>query len=80
MEAGLVDCGADVVGVGLSGKLDADDGAAAEVDVEREMVPEEDRQQAGNAEDEREAEEIPLLPKPVDFWIMKQFHENSAFR
>ncbi len=58
----------------MGGELDADDGAAAEIDVEREVVPEEDGEKAGNAEDQREAEEIPLLSQPVDFWIMKQFH------
>ncbi len=65
---------------GLLGKFDADDGAAAKVHVQRQAMPEEDGEQAGNAEDEREAEEIPLLPEPVDFCVMKQFHEIRLFR
>ena len=60
---------------GVGGEFDADDRATAEVDVQRQMMPEKDGKQARYAEDEREAEEIPLLPEPVDFWIMKQFHE-----
>jgi hypothetical protein len=40
------------------------------------MMPEQDGKEAGNAEDEGKAEEIPFLPQPVDFWIMKQFHKN----
>jgi hypothetical protein len=36
-------------------------------------VPEEDRQQAGHTEDEREAEEVPLFPKPIDVDATKQF-------
>jgi hypothetical protein len=42
-------------------------------------VPEENRQQAGHTENEREAEEIPLLPQPVDLYVVKQFHLNSVY-
>jgi hypothetical protein len=39
------------------------------------MMPEQHRQHAGHAENERKPEEIPLLPEPIDIYLPKQFHE-----
>jgi hypothetical protein len=75
-ETGLVHGGTNAVGIGFLGEFDTDNGAPAEVNVEGQAVPEEDGQEAGNTEDEGKAEEIPLLPEPVYFGVMKQFHEN----
>src|SRR6185437_14625214 len=55
-------------------KLQIDERAALEVDPKRQAMPEEQRDQARDAEDQREAQEIPLLPQPVDIYFMKKFH------
>ena len=57
-------------------KLHIDQRAALEVDPQWNVAPEKDGQQASHAEDEGEAEEIPLLPQPVDLYVVKQFHLN----
>ncbi len=55
-------------------KLDPQLSATAKIHVERQVMPEEKRQNARHTEDEREGEEIPFLPKPIDFYVPKQFH------
>jgi hypothetical protein len=38
------------------------------------MVPEQNGKHARNAEDQREGEEVPLLPKKIDVYVMKELH------
>src|ERR1700733_4505085 len=78
-DTGLVHSITDAVRRRRRVELDVDQRAALEVDADRNMVPKEDGQQAGHAEDEREAEEIPLLPQPIDVYVVKQFHLNSVY-
>jgi hypothetical protein len=40
-------------------------------------MPEEHRSQAGDGEDQREGEKIPLLAKEIDICITEQFHFRS---
>src|ERR1700722_12372227 len=77
--AGLVHRRTDAVGGRRGVELHVDQRAALEVDAQRNAVPEENRQQAGHTENEREAEEIPFLPQPVDLYVVKQFHLNSVY-
>ena len=55
-------------------KFQINERATLEIDAQRQPVPEEDGQQAGDAKNEREAEKIPLLSQPVDIDFMKKFH------
>ena len=74
MDACLIHCLAHPVGVSRLVRLDIDQGAALEVDTAWNAMPEKHREYARDAENEREAEEIPLLAKPVDLYLAKQFH------
>src|SRR5262249_30957070 len=60
-QARSVQVGANLVDVRRGGKTDISVGATAEVHAQRDVVPEQHREYAGDAEDEREAEEMPLL-------------------
>src|ERR1700722_2265155 len=77
--ASLVHRRTDAIGRRRSVELHVDQRAALEVDAQRNAVPEENGQQASHTENEREAEEIPLLPQPVDLYVVKQFHLNSVY-
>ena len=79
LDPGIVDArairsSANLVDVRRLVKLHVDQRSALEVHPERNAVPEQHRQQAGHAENQREAEEVPLFTKPIDIYITKQFH------
>src|SRR5207253_8030892 len=62
---------ADVRGIH---KLHVDQGAATEIHAQRNAVPEQHGKNASHAEDQREAEEVPLFTKKIDICIAKKFH------
>ncbi len=74
MNAGAVQRRADVVLIRRAVELHRDLGSAAEVDTQRNVVPEQHAQNAGDRKNQGEAEEVPLLPQPVDIDTAKQFH------
>jgi hypothetical protein len=55
-------------------EFQVDQGPALEIHTQRQSMPKEHGQQARNAENQREAEKIPLLSQPVDIYFMKKFH------
>ncbi len=82
LDAGIVDAGtvgrlANSVRVRRLLKLDIDQRAAAEIDAQIDVVPEQNREDARHAEDQRKGEEVPLLPQPIDVNAMKQFHSKT---
>ena len=62
LQPGAVQIAANLVVVGGGGGFQVNVGAALEVHSQRNAVPEHHAEDAGHAEDQREAEEIPLLP------------------
>src|SRR5579862_749541 len=54
--------------------LHIDNRAAAKIDAQWDTVPERHGEQAGHAENQREGEEVPLLPQEIDVCIFKEFH------
>ncbi len=77
LQAGAIQFGANGIHVGLLGELNVHDGAAAEIDAERNVMPEQHGSDAGEGEDQRESEKVPLLAKEVDICATKQFHCKS---
>ena len=80
VRAGAVHRRADVILVRRLVEVHRDLCAALEVYAQRDVVPEQDAQHAGNRKDQREAQEEPLLSKPVDISAAKQFHLKPSFR
>ena len=62
MDAGAVHSLADAVGVWRLLELNVDQGAAAKVDSQLDVMPKQNRQNSGYAEDQREGKEVPLFP------------------
>ena len=58
--------------------MNRDLGTALEVHAPRNAMPEQHAEHAGDREDQREAEEVPLLTQPVDVCVPKQFHVASS--
>ncbi len=48
--------------------------SAAEVNSQRNVVPERHAQNAGDRKQERKGQEVPLPSQPVDLYLAKQFH------
>ena len=61
LQANAIQVATNFVEVGRLRELDVSVGAAAKINPERNTVPGNHRNDAGDAEDEREAEEVPLL-------------------
>ena len=80
MVAGVVDCTTNFVVVGSAGKFHVDQGSALKVDAQRNVMPESDRQDAGDAEDQGEAKEVPLLPQEIDIRAFEKFQVSSLPR
>ena len=59
---------------GRIGELHVHERAAAEIDAQRNAVPEEHRQNAGRAEDQGEGQEVPLLAQEIDIGVAKKLH------
>ena len=72
----MIERGADLSVIRRMGELYGNDGTAAEVDAQRNAMPEEHGENAGHAEDQREREEVPFLTKKIDVCIAKEFHES----
>jgi hypothetical protein len=73
-EAGAIQFGADRVLVGRVGELHIHKGSAAEVYAPRNVVPEQDGNEAGNAKDQRKGEKIPLFAEKIYVGIAKELH------
>ncbi len=71
VDAGAIDRLTDPVDVRRLLKLNVDQRAAAKVDPQLDAMPEKDRQHSRYAEDQREGEEIPLFPQPINVNAMK---------
>ncbi len=76
MDTGTVDGVADLVHIRLLGKPDVNQRAALEIDAQVDVVPEQHGKNARHAEDQRETEEVPLLPQPIDIYFVR----NSSTR
>ena len=74
VDAGFIHGGADVVFVGGLIEAHGDVRATLEIHALRDAVPEEHAEDSGYGEDEREAEEVPLLAQPVDVRLLEEFH------
>ena len=62
---------ADLVEVRRLRELHIDQGSPAELNTQRNAMPEEDGRKSGDAEDQREGKEVPLLAKEIDVGITK---------
>ena len=71
VQAGAVHVVANLVEIGRLRELDVDQRAAAEVHTQRNVMPEQHGTDAGDAEDQREGKEIPLLAEEIDIGIAK---------
>ncbi len=60
--------------------FDIDQRPAAEVDTQRYAMPKRHGKQSSHAEDEREGQEVPLLPEEIDICISKKFHMSEVSR
>ena len=74
MDACPVEYRADVILIGLLGKLHIHQRAAPELHSQGDAVPEKHGKQASHAEDQREAQEIPLLAQEIYVCVAKKFH------
>ena len=74
VQPGAVHGLADIVGVGLLRELHIHQRAAAEINAQREVVPEQHGENPRHAEHQREGQEVPLLPQEVDVRIFEEFH------
>jgi hypothetical protein len=74
MQTGAIKGAADFGVIRLISKLEVHKRAATEINTQRNLVPEEHGEDAGHAEDQREAEEVPLLAQKIDICITKKFH------
>src|SRR5260221_4081970 len=74
VQSSLVQGCADRLFVRLIHELHLNVSASAKIQTERDSVPEEHGKNAGNAEDQREAEEVPLFAEKIYVRIAKKFH------
>src|ERR1700716_424596 len=54
--------------------LHIDQRSATEVHTQRDAMPERHGKHSGNAEDQREGQEVPLFPEEIDVCVSKKFH------
>src|ERR1700737_5574658 len=74
LQAGALDLGVDGGWIGSVRVLHIDQRAAAEVDTQRNAMPERHGKHSGHAEDQREGQEVPLFPEEIDVCVSKKFH------
>src|SRR5208283_339038 len=74
LQAGALDLRVDGGRIGSMRVLHVDQRPAAEVDAQRDAVPERHGKHSSHAEDQREGQEVPLLPKEIDVRVSKEFH------
>ena len=70
VQTGAVHVGANLVEVRRLRELDVDQRAAAELNAQRNVVPEQHGEDSGDAEDQREGKEVPFLAQKVDVGVM----------
>src|SRR5260370_2839999 len=74
LQAGAFDLGVDGGRIRRVRILHVDQRSAAEVDTQRDAMPERHGKHSGHAEDQREGQEVPLFPEEIDVCISKKFH------
>src|ERR1019366_1473465 len=74
LQAGALDLRVDGGWIGSMRIIHVYQGPAAEVDAQRDPVPERHGKPSSHAEDQREGKEVPLLPKEIDVRVSKEFH------
>src|SRR5262249_28678585 len=80
VQSRFVQIGTDLLVVGRVSEFYVDQGSTTKIHAQRDPVPEQHGEDAGHAEYEREAEEVPLLAEKIDVGVAKEFHSYSTLR
>jgi hypothetical protein len=79
VQAGFIQVGTDIWDVWGINEFHVHQRAAAEINAQRDLVLEKHGKYASHAEDQREAEEVPLFAQEIDVGIAKKFHFILTF-